>query len=85
MIITEIFFVITLEVFVPHDLYHVFEGGESDFEVKIAEKCREQLSPGPERAFLAIFGGFWNFTTNNVGVMQLKLFMVEASSIRNKS
>ena len=45
----------------PHDLYHVFEGGESDFEVKIAEKCREQLSLGPERAFFAIFSDFWWF------------------------
>ena len=59
--LTEIFFVITLEVFVPHDLYHVFEGEESDFEVKIAEKCREQLSLGPERAFFAIFSDFWWF------------------------
>ena len=52
--------------FVPENLYHVFWGGESDPGVQIAKKRREQLSPGPERAFFAVFVGFWYSTATIV-------------------
>ena len=45
--LTEIFFFIKLEDFEVHDIYDVFWGEESDFEVKIAEKCRERVARGP--------------------------------------
>ena len=58
--VTKFFFFIPLKDFVPQNLYYVFWGGESVSGVKIAKKRREQLSPGPERAFFAVFDSFWD-------------------------
>ena len=62
--------------FVPENLYYVFWGGESVSGVKIAKKRREQLSPGPERAFFAVFDGFWDSTAIDVDLLHEKWFIV---------
>ena len=60
--------------FIPENLYHVFWGGESVSGVKIAKKRREQLSPGPERAFFAVFDSFWDSVASNMGFTTWKMF-----------
>ena len=59
--------------FIPENLYHVFWNEESVSGVKIAKKRREQLSPGPERAFFAVFDGFWDSTAINVDFTAQKM------------